>query len=135
MGFYRRFIKAYATIASPLTHLLTKEKLEWSLEAQEDFDKLKDAVSKAPTLLLPNFSQPFILEIDTSGVRIGAILSQQGHPIAFFSKPLHPKLFHASTFVQELCAIMMTVKKWRQYLLGHYFVILIDHRSLKELMS
>lgn len=41
----------------------------------------------------------------------------------------------ASTYVRELCAITAPVKKWRQYLLGHHFVILTDHHSLKELMT
>jgi len=51
------------------------------------------------------------------------------------SKPFTPKLLQASTYVHELCAITTAVKKWRQYLLGHQFMILTDHRSLKELMT
>lgn len=52
-----------------------------------------------------------------------------------FSKAFSPKLLRSSTYVRELAAITAGVKKWRQYLLGHSFVILTDHRSLKELMS
>lgn len=66
---------------------------------------------------------------------MGAVLSQQNHPIAFFSKAFSPKLLQSSTYVRELAAITVAVKKWRQYLLGHSFVILTNHRSLKELMS
>ncbi|MCI38194.1 hypothetical protein A2U01_0059422, partial [Trifolium medium] len=66
---------------------------------------------------------------------MGAVLSQQGHPIAFFSKPFCPKMQRASTYVRELFAITSAVKKWRQYLLGHQFTILTDHHILKELMS
>jgi len=66
---------------------------------------------------------------------MGAILSQQNHPIAFFSKTLCSKLLHASTYVRELVAIMTAIKKWRQYLLGHHFLILTNHISLKELMA
>lgn len=66
---------------------------------------------------------------------MGAILSQQNHPIAFFSKAFCPKLLCASTYIRELAAITSAVKKWRQYLLGHQFIILTDHRSLKALMS
>jgi hypothetical protein len=86
-------------------------------------------------LILPDFTLPFTVETDASGVGMGAVLSQQNHPIAFFSKPFCPKLLRASTYVRELHAITAAVKKWRQYLLGHPFVILTDHRSLKELMS
>jgi len=66
---------------------------------------------------------------------MGAVLSQGGHPIAFFSKQFCPKLMCSFTYVRELAAITATVKKWRQYLLSHHFVILTDHRSLKELMA
>ena len=136
-GFHRRFIKGYATITAPLFHLLTKEQLLWSLEA--------------PVLFLPDFSKPFTLEIDALGSGMGAVLSQNKHPIvgsskgvvlfqnkhpiAFFSKQFCPRLLQASTYVRELCTITASIKKWRQYLLGHPFVILTDHRSLKELMA
>lgn len=60
---------------------------------------------------------------------------QRDHPIAFFSKPFCPRLLRASTYVRELHAITTAVRKWRQYLLGHPFIILTDHKSLKELMS
>lgn len=66
---------------------------------------------------------------------MSAVLSQKGHPIAFFSKTFPPKLLGALAYVRDLCAITTTVKKWRQYLLGHHFVIITDHKSLKELLT
>lgn len=60
---------------------------------------------------------------------------QRDHPIAFFSKPFCPRLQRASTYVRELHAITTAVRKWRQYLLGHSFVILTNHKSLKDLMA
>lgn len=112
-----------------------KYPFEWSSKAQQVFTGLKDVLSIAPTLLLPDFIIPFSLETNVFGVDMGAVLSQKGHPIAFFSKPFTPKLLHASTYAWELFAITTAIKKWRQYLLGHHFIILIDHWSLKELMT
>ena len=134
-GFYRRFIRNYATMAAPLVNITTLPSFQWSEEAQLAFDHLKDALSTAPVLALPDFTTPFTLETDASGVGMGAVLSQKGHPIAFFSKPFTPKLLHSSTYMRELCAITTAVRKWRQYLLGRHFTIITDHRSLKELLT
>lgn len=92
-------------------------------------------MTQAPVLTTPDFSVPFTLETDASGTSIGAVLLQQSRPIAFFSKQLCPRLQKASTYVRELHAITTTVRKWRHYLLGHHFVIMTDHRSLKEIMT
>lgn len=133
--FYWRFIKGYALIATPLTNLLTKDHIQWSLKAQKAFDTLKDVVCKVSVLWLSDFSEPFVVEKDVSGVGMGTILSQRGHPIAFFSKPFCLKLLHSSTYVRELAAITTAVKKWLQYLLGHHYTILTNHRNPKELMT
>ena len=134
-GFYRRFIQGYATLAAPLVKATTLDPFQWTPEAQLAFEKLKLALSSAPVLALPDFSIPFTVKTDASGVGMGAILSQKGHPIAFFSKPFSAKLLRSSTYVRELFAITAAIKKWRQYLLGHRFIILTDHRSLKELLT
>ena len=134
-GFYRKFICKYASIASPLTKLLRKDGFQWSAEAQSAFEALKSAMTKAPILASPDFSIPFVLETDASGTTMGAVLMQKNHPIAFFSKPFCPRLLRSSTYVRELHVITTTVKKWRQYLLGHKFLIYTDHQSLKQLIS
>lgn len=110
-GFYRRFIKSYATIAAPLVHLTTREPFNWNPQAQAAFEQLKLALSTAPVLALPNFQLPFTVETDASGIGMEAVLSQNGHPLAFFSKPFTPKLLCASTYVRELFAITTAVKK------------------------
>ena len=134
-GFYRRFIKGYSTLAAPLTKLLCHAQFQWSTVATEAFQKLKEALMAALVLALPNFHIPFIVETDASGSGIGVVLTQEGHPISFFSKQFCTKLMNASTYVRELAAITATVKKWRQYLLGHKFIIVTDHMSLRELMD
>ncbi|MCI44951.1 hypothetical protein A2U01_0066190, partial [Trifolium medium] len=92
-------------------------------------------MSSAPVLSLPNFEERFILETDASGLGMGAVLIQQGHPICYYSKQFCPRLLQASTYVRELCAITSAVKKWRTYLLGNTFTIYTDQRSLRELMT
>jgi hypothetical protein len=134
-GFYRKFVKNYATIAFPLTALLKREAFIWSNQAQEAFDSLKYAMSTAPVLGLPNFEAPFIIETDASGSGMGAVLIQGEHPICYYSKQFCPRMLQASTYVRELCAITSAVKKWRTYLLGTSFIIRTDQRSLREHMT
>lgn len=83
----------------------------------------------APVLALPDFLRPFVLETNASSLAIGVVLQQEGHPLAYFSKCLGPRLLHTSTYIRELHAIVAAVCKWRQYLLGRPFVILTNHKA------
>ena len=134
-SFYSKFIKRYAAIALPLTSLLRKDQFCWSPEAQQAFQHLKQVMTQAPILATPNFLLPFTIETDKSGYAKGVVLLQEDHPIAYYSKVLCPQLQRASTYVSELHAITSSVKKWRHYLLSTSFTILMDHKSLKDLMS
>jgi len=98
-GFYRRFIMGYTILASPLTNLLSQGQFQWSPEATEAFQKLKDAITGAPVLALPDFKVPFVVEKDASNMGMGAVLSQGGHPIAFFNKQFCPRMASTSTYV------------------------------------
>ncbi|KAJ0585747.1 putative nucleotidyltransferase, Ribonuclease H [Helianthus annuus] len=135
-GYYRRFVKSYSHIAGPLTDLLKgNQKFLWSAAAQVAFEKLKQAMVKLPTLTLPNFTFVFDVTTDASDYGIGAVLSQQDKPIAFFSKKLSPKMKAASAYIRELYAITEAIKKWRHYLLGRRFRVFTDQRSLRHLLT
>jgi len=134
VGFYMRFIKGYAKIAAALSQLLCKGQFQWSEMATEAFNAFKKAVSTAPVLALPNFEIPFVVETDASGTGIGAIISQAGHPIAFVVET-DASGTGIGAIIHKLAAITTAIKKWHHYLLGHHFVILTDHQSLRDLMT
>lgn len=92
IGYYKWFVANYGKIARSLTELLKKEASQWHPEAQEAFERLKNALIIAPALALPNFDEVFIVETDASRDGTGAILTQKRHPLAFISKVLAPKI-------------------------------------------
>lgn len=133
--FYRKFIHWYAALVEPLTLLLRKDQFTWNSAAQQAFDKLKHLMTTTSVLATPNFSILFTLETDACGTAMGVVLLQNSRPITYFSKVFFPRIQRASTYVHELHAITAVVRKWSHYLLGSPFIILTDHRSLKDLMT
>ena len=132
-GYYRRFVKHYGLIAKPLTQLLRHKNFYWSEEAQQAFDRLKEAMVTTPVLALPNFHEPFEVETDASDIGIGAVLMQHGQPVAYLSKALGESHKHMSIYEKEFLALIMAVERWRQYLQRGEFVIKTDHKSLAYL--
>jgi hypothetical protein len=134
-GYYRKFVKDFGTIAAPLTALLRKDGFSWSAEADEAFQALKTAVTSAPVLVLPDFTQPFIVECDASTYGFGAVLIQGRHPVAFFSRPVAPRHRSLAAYERELIGLVTAIRHWRPYLWGRHFLVRTDHYSLKFLLD
>jgi len=115
-GYYRRFINNYGIIAAPLTALLKREAFLWSSAATEAFDALKQALTTAPVLQLPDFDKPFIVDCDASGTGFGAVLHQGDGPIAFFSRSVAPQHAKLAAYERELIGLVQAVHHWRPYL-------------------
>jgi hypothetical protein len=110
-GFYRRFVRNYATLAAPLTDFLKDKKFTWNIQAEKSFTTLKTAMTTTPVMTLPDFMKTFTIDTDASVVAIGAVLSQDGHPLAFFSRKMCNRMQKSSVYVCELFAITEAVKK------------------------
>jgi len=139
-GYYRRFVKDFATIAEPLSRMTRKNApFVWTDETQESFDKLKRALLDAGTLAYPHPDIPCILDTDASDVAVGAVLSQVinglERPIAFYSRVLNGAQRNYCSTRRELLAVVLALQHFRNYLLGAKVVLRTDHHSLKWLKT
>ena len=78
-------------------------------------------------------AQQFILETNACDSGIGAVLSQEGRPVAYLSQTLAPRHMGLSIYDKELLVVLIAMEKWRYYLEGKKFIIKTDHESLKFL--
>jgi hypothetical protein len=108
-GYYRKFVPRYGIIAKALTQLLIKKGFIWNETAQAAFEQLKTAMINTPVLALPNFDKPVAIETDACDSGIGAVLTQNNHPITYFSKALGVRNQKLSTYEKEFLAVMMVV--------------------------
>ena len=155
---YWRFIPQFAKWASPLHELIrpvtTKKKhtgrkfsplsqnlppFQWSPACQESFEKLKEVLITAPDLSYLDYSKPFILEMDASLKGLGAVLSQEDSDgnvcvVSFAShtfKPYEKSMKNYSSTKLEILALKWSVcEKFKDYLIGSKFTVLMDNNPL-----
>ncbi|KAL5545488.1 hypothetical protein UlMin_005175 [Ulmus minor] len=124
-GYYRKFIRNFGCMAFPLNRLLSKEGFHWNKAAEMAFRQLKEALTSPPILCLPDWSQPFVIECDASRFGIGAILTQQNRPVAYFSEALKGSALALSTYEKEMLQRITTPAqtRWLLKLLGYDYKI------------
>jgi len=137
-GYYRRCVKDFSLIATPLYGLIKKGvDFVWTRKCQEAFEELKQKLISGPILALPVNEGTYILDTDASDVGLGAVLcQQQAHEervIANASRTMRKTEQIYETTRKELLAVVNELKQLRQYLLGRHFVIRTDHAALSWL--
>jgi hypothetical protein len=130
-----RFAKGLSQLCAPLTDLTKKGAFKWSDEAQLTFDKMKKVRITCPIFSLPYFSQPSILECDTSSEGIGVVLMQNMHPISYEIHKLRGLEFLYTIYDKEMLSIMHALAKFKKYLVRAKFVVRKDHNSLKYFLE
>jgi hypothetical protein len=136
VNYYRRFIPSYALIALPLSELIKKDvPFKWGPAQRAAFDFLKQALISAPVLAVFDPEKAISVHTDASDHAIGAVLMQEGRPVAYESRKLTPAERNYAVHEKEELAIVFALSKWRVYLHGtsEQFVVYTDHESLKYL--
>ncbi|CAL9021783.1 unnamed protein product [Prunus brigantina] len=135
VSFYRRFICGFTSIMNPITECLKQNSFEWSKSAQGAFEQIKVLMTEAPVLTLPDFEKLFTIECDASHVGIGAVLSQEGKPVEFFSEKLSCAKCRYSTYDVEFYALVRAIQHWEHYLAYKEFMVYSNHQALRYLNS
>ena len=141
MSYYRRFIPCFSSVPQPLFTLTRKDiPFKWSVKCDTAFSHPKKLLTKSPILASPPFGEEFLLEVDASGVGLGAVLSQKQpdgicRPIAFTSRTLQQHERNYGISELEGLGVVWAVKHFRHYLYGHHCTVFTDHEALKSLLN
>lgn len=147
VNWFHRSLQDLAKLAGPLTDLLAGPNVSrrksaatdithrWTPACTTAFEAIKHALATAAVLKLPDLNQPFQLITDASDYALGAILLQDGRPVAFESRKMTPAQRNYHTTDKELLAVVHALKLWRCYLSGAKFEILTDHKPLTYLKT
>ncbi|KAG7588696.1 Zinc finger CCHC-type [Arabidopsis suecica] len=135
-GYYRRFVKGFASMSQPMTRLTGKDtKFQWSEECEKSFSELKAMLTSAPVLVLPEEGEPYTVYTDASITGLGCVLMQKGSVIAYASRQLRKHEGNYPTHDLEMAAVVFALKIWRSYLYGAKVQIFTDHKSLKYIFT
>jgi hypothetical protein len=118
-SFYQKFIRNFSGISATMMDTVKKrhKSFHWTTEAEKSFNLLNRKITEQPVLVLPDFQKTFQVKCDASGFSIGAVLSQEDRPVAYFSEKLDEVKLKYSTYDKEFYAIIQALKKWRHYLI------------------
>ena len=131
VNYYRNMWKGRASLLAPLTALTSvKSKWKWTEVEQKAFEEIKKVIAKETLLIYPNFNKRFDVHTDASDKQLGAVISQKGLPIAFYSRKLNPAQKNYTTTERELLAIVETLKEFKNILLGQRIRVYTDHKNL-----
>lgn len=141
-NFFRRYIKNFADHARPVNNTIkTKQKFQWTTEAEAAFHVLKRKLTNPPVLVHYDQNGHLVIRCDASGYGIGGVLIQESQDfnkkgvVAYTSRKLQGAELNYSTTHKECLALVHCVTHWRTYLFGHEFTIQTDHHALCWLMS
>ena len=136
INFYNSFVKNFSSLTAPLYDMTKTDNthFKWSKEANKSWQGIINALRNAPILVPYDPKKEVVLTTDASQRGLGAVLSQNGRPVAFASKKLSPTQEKYSVLEKESMAFFWAVtEKFSLYLKGRDFIWQTDHQPLEKL--
>jgi hypothetical protein len=110
-GYDRRFIEEFSKIFKSMIELLEKSKtFEWTLRCEANFQELKERLTMASVLTMPDMEKLFSIYCDTSGQCLGCVLMQDGHVVTYASRQLRKHEEKYPTHGLELPVVVYALK-------------------------
>ena len=136
VGYYRRLVEGFSSIASLLTTLTQKKsKFEWLEFCEKSFQLLKDRLAYAPVLTQPKGTDGFVIYCDASQVGIGCVLMQHGEVTVYASRKLKTNEKNCPTHDLELVVIVFALKNWRHYIYVVHVDVFTDEKILHYVLT
>ena len=136
-NYLSKFTPKLSTVCEPLRRLLDKEAaFDWLPQHEAAFTQIKQLITEAPVLHYYDGSKEVTLECDSSDVGLGAVLTQEGHPVAYASRALTRTERNYAQIEKECLAMVFAAERFEQYILGKENVkVLTDHKPLQTIFS
>jgi hypothetical protein len=112
-----------------------RKEFKWDEACQKCFEELKEKLTTAPVLVMPDIHKGFYVYCDASHLGLGCVLMQEGKVIAYASRQLRKHEKNYPTHDMELAAIVHALRIWRHYMIGNKCKIFTDHKSLKYIFT
>ena len=91
---------------------------------------MKKVMARYTIRQYPDFNKPFHIHTDASAIQLGAVIMQEGKPIAFYSRKLNPAQTRYTTTERELLSIVEVLKEFKTILFGQELIVHKDHEHL-----
>jgi len=131
VNYYRDMWRHRSHLLAPLSSMVSKTvPFKWTQEHQNSFDEMKRVISRETMLSFPDFNKEFHIYTDASSQQLGAVIMQEGKPLAFYSRKMNGAQRRYTVGEQELLSIVETLKEFRNILLGQRLIVHTDHMNI-----
>ena len=134
VNYLARYLPKLTEVMQPLNNLTHKNVVwNWDANCDKAFQELKDLLITAPVLSFYDEKKELVIHTDASAGGLGAVMMQDGRPIAYASRALSDTETRYSVIEKEMLGIVFALEKWNQYTFGREVIVYTDHKPLESI--